>query len=133
VSSSYGHPQLRVSISGDAEQAADLTAVESLHQFTFDGAIVWLMERRRIGRRGIPFVAAGAGYLRQLHEGNTLVVSGQTYYVGGGLKYRLMSRNARLKGLGVRGDLRALARVHGVAVDGVHVSPAIAGSIFVAF
>jgi hypothetical protein len=133
-SSSYGHPQLRVSLSGDAEHAADATASEAIHQFTFDGAIVWQMERWRIGRRATPFVSAGAGYLRQLHEGGTLVATGQTYHVGGGVKYLLVSRDAKLKGLGVRADVRALVRAKGVAVDGgLHVSPAIAGSIFVRF
>lgn len=133
-SSSYGRPQLRISISGDAEHAADATVAESIHQFTFDAAIVWQMTRWRIGRRATPFVSAGAGYLRQLHEGSALVATGETYHVGGGVKYLVMSRDAKLKGIGLRGDARALVRANGVGVDGgLHVSPVVSASVFVRF
>lgn len=134
ASSSYAQPQLQTAISGDVENGAPLTASESLHQFTVDGAMVVNVPRWRIGSRATPFALAGAGYLRQLHEGNTLAVTGQTYFAGGGIKYLLMSRPHRLKGVGVRADVRALMRRKGVAFDSSpRTSPVLAASLFVRF
>lgn len=134
ASSSYRRPQLRATISGDVENAARIAVAESIQQFTFDGALVLQLARWRFGRGGLPFVSAGAGYLRELHEGSTLVATGRVCHVGGGVKYLLTSRDAKLKGVGVRGEVRALMRTRGVAFDtGVHASPAVAGSVFVRF
>jgi hypothetical protein len=83
-----------------------------------------------------PFVTAGGGYLRELHEGGTLAQTGKVVYVGGGARIPLVSRQARqrLTQLGVRADLRALVRSGGVTLDRQsHVSPAVAASLFVRF
>lgn len=134
ASSSYGRPRLRTAISGDAENGAPTTASDTLRQFTVDGAVVINATRWRIGRRATPFALAGAGYVRQLHEGDTLIVEGQTYCVGGGVKYLLMSRPRGLKGIGIRGEARALMRRKGVAFDDrFRASPVVAASIFVRF
>ncbi|MBI4487274.1 MAG: hypothetical protein HY655_14825 [Acidobacteria bacterium] len=134
ASSSYRRPQLRATISGDVENAARIAVAESIQQFTFDGALVLQLARWRFGRGGLPFVSAGAGYLRELHEGRTLAAAGRTFHVGGGVKYLIVSRDGRWKGLGVRGDVRALVRANGAALDSrAHVSPALAASGFVRF
>lgn len=134
VSGSYSRPQLRATISNDSEGAPTLTAVEPVRQFTVDGALVFQLPRWRFGRRGVPFVSAGAGYSQQLHEGDTLSASGQTYHVGAGVKFLLRSRPKGVKGFGVRGDVRALVRTKGVAFDtNAHVSPVLAASLFLRF
>lgn len=134
VSSSYGRPQLRTTISNDVEIPATITVGERVRQFTFDGAVVLQLPRWRVGRRAVPFVSAGAGYLRHLHEGDTLSAAGRTYHVGGGVKLLLTSRPKGMKGLGLRGDARALIRTKGVAFDTrAHVSPVLAASLFVRF
>ncbi len=133
-SSSYAQPRLQTAVSGDFENGAPVTASDALHQFTVDGAVVANITRWRIGSRATPFALAGAGYLRQLHEGGTLAVTGQTYFAGGGIKYLLASRPHGLKGVGVRADVRALARRKGVAFDTyLHTSPVVAASLFVRF
>jgi hypothetical protein len=133
-SSSYAQPRLQSAISGDAENGASLTASESLRQFTVNGAAVVNITRWRIGSRATPFALAGGGYLRELHEGNTLAVTGQTFFAGGGVKYLLVSRPHRLKGVGVRADVRALVRRKGVAFDtALRTSAAFAASLFVRF
>ncbi len=131
----YARPALRTSISGDTEQAAPVTASESVQQIVIGGAVVADVPRWRLGRQGVPFVSAGAGYLRQLHEGRTLVATGRTYAVGGGVRFLLRSRPAgRVKALGLRADVRAVARTKGVALDGrTHVSPVVAVSLFARF
>jgi opacity protein-like surface antigen len=134
ASSSYGRPQLRTTIANDSENAATVTAVERVRQFTVEGAALFLLPHWRRGSRTVPFVTAGAGYLRQLHEGETLSVSGRTYQVGGGVKALLRSRAKGIKGVGVRGDARAVVRTKGVAFDSrAHVSPLLAASLFVRF
>jgi hypothetical protein len=132
--SSYARPQLRTTISSDVENGATATASESVRQFTIDGAVVVNLTRWRFAKRATPFALAGAGYLRELHEGDTLAAAGQIYFAGGGIKYVLMERSHRLKALGVRADARALARRKGIAFDAnLHVSPVIAASLFVRF
>jgi hypothetical protein len=133
ASSSYGRAELRTTVTADIDNAAPAIISETVQQFMIDGAVVLYLDWWRFGR-AVPFVSAGAGYLRQLHEGNTLAVTGQVYRTGGGVNYLLRSRSRGLKGVGVRGDLRAIVRTKGVAFDGgAHTSPAAAASVFVRF
>jgi len=131
----YGRPTLTTKITGDAESAAPVSATESITQLTIQGALLAHLTAWHIGRGGVPFVSAGVGYLRQLHEARALAETGETYHVGGGVKYLFLSRQAsRLKGLGVRAEVRAVVAAHAIAIDdGAHVSPALAASIFLRF
>jgi hypothetical protein len=136
ASASYASPLLTTSIANDAENAAPTSVSESVRQFTIEGGALVNLTRWRFGSRVFPFVTAGGGYLRQLHEGGTLAQTGKVGYVGGGARIPLVSRGARerLKQLGVRADLRALVRSGGVTLDGQsHLSPALAASLFVNF
>jgi hypothetical protein len=136
VSASYASPLLTTSLSGDAEAAPATAASESITQFTIEGGALIDVIRGRPRSRVLPFVAVGGGYLRQLHEGDTLVQAGKVFYAGGGARIPLVSRGAdkRLRQLGVRIDLRALLRSSSVMLDGEsHISPALAASLFVRF
>ena len=132
---SYAKPPRRIAISGDIESAAPATATETIQQFTVGAGVVWYLPGRARPTRVAPFVMAGGGYLRQLHESGTLVETGRFYQFGGGVKYLLVSHPTRpLKGVGVRLDVRALVRSKGVAFDSGHsTSPAIGASLFVRF
>jgi len=131
----YSVPVLTTKTSGDVENAAPVSATEPITQLTIQGAIVAHLTAWHVGRGGVPFVTAGAGYLRQLHQSHTLVETGETYHLGGGVKYLFLSRAAaRFKGLGVRAEVRAIAGTKGIAIDHrVHISPALAASMFVRF
>jgi hypothetical protein len=134
ASSSYGRVQLRTTVSGDSDNGASAVLSETIQEVMVDGGVMLRLERWRFRGRAVPFVAAGAGYLRQVHEGNTLAVTGQTYRAGGGVNYLLMSRPRGVKGIGIRGDVRAIVRRKGVAFDNrAHTSPAAAVSLFVRF
>jgi hypothetical protein len=134
ASSSYARVQLRTTVSGDSDNGPSAVLSETIQQVTIDGGVMLRLQRWRFGGGAVPFVAAGAGYLRQVHEGNTLAVTGQAYRAGGGVNYLLMSRTGLLKGIGIRADLRAIVRRKGVAFDGrAHTSPAAAGSVFFRF
>ena len=61
----------------------------SSQQYLFDGGADVAAADSASGSRLAPFVAGGAGYLRQLHEDRTLAETGQIYYAGGGARYWL--------------------------------------------
>lgn len=128
---SYAAPALTARIASDVEGIPDVSVAESLNQFTIEGAVLLDLVRFR-GRRTSPFVSAGGGYARQLHETATLIEHGAIYHIGGGV-------NVPLKGsgrgaLGLRLDGRALIRTGGVAFDDrPHVGPSFGATVFVRF
>jgi hypothetical protein len=129
----YAAPQWRTRITGDYENAASVTAAETVHRFTVGGAILWYVRHPRIGPPLLtPFLTAGGGYWRELHAGAVLADTGRFYDVGGGLKVLLRSREeALVKGVGVRIDARVQARTGGIAFDGAsRLSPTLGVSLF---
>ena len=128
-------PELRASISGDAEGAPALTVVERIDQYVIDARVVIMLDEVRLGQRTIPFATAGAGYLRQLHEGHTVIDEGRIYHVGGGLKHWLLARDrGLLKAAGVRLDARLYVLTSGITFDdNPRPQGAISGSAFVTF
>jgi hypothetical protein len=128
-------PELRSSISADSEGAPAITAVERVDQYLFEGRVVIMLDELRLGRRTVPFATAGAGYLRQLHEGHTVIEEGTAYHVGGGLKHWLLARESGLlKAIGVRLDARLYVLTSGIAFeDDPRPQGAISGSAFVVF
>jgi hypothetical protein len=128
-------PELQTSISEDAEGAPPITVGEGIDQYQFEGRLIVLLNEIRLGPRTIPFAVAGAGYLRQLHEGRTLVEEGHVYHAGGGLKHWFLARESGLvRAAGVRIDARLYLRVAGIAFeDGPKPHGAVSGSAFVTF
>ena len=62
-------PKLSVTLSGDAEDAANQVAEETLSQYVVDGSALWHfgdVQRSKI----VPFAGGGAGYMRDVHEGS---------------------------------------------------------------
>jgi hypothetical protein len=127
---SYGASDLTIALNADAESAAAMTATERIAQFTIEGAAVMELTRWHVGTHGAPFISAGAGYVRALHEDRILVDEGVLWHAGGGVN--LMLRSSPGTALGLRFDARALFQ-SGVVNDGVHASPAFGASAFVRF
>lgn len=128
-------PVVSTRVTDDVEDAEDLTLEEDLDQYFVDVGVVLLLERFRIGERTVPFVSGGAGYLRQLHEGRTLVETGQVYHIGGGLRHWLRLRDTGfLRAAGLRLDARAYMLVNGFAFEsGARPHGAISGAVFLTF
>jgi hypothetical protein len=83
----YGRPRVSIALSSDAEQAPDLTADETISRYLIDGSLLFHLHRAAFaGGRGVPFLAGGGGYLRELHEGNEFVETGHEYHGGAGVK-----------------------------------------------
>ena len=86
----YARPVLSVRLSSDAESAPDVTADETLSHYVFEGSVLWhLRDLSFASGSAIPYLSGGAGYLRELHEGNQLVETGQEYHALAGLNYWL--------------------------------------------
>jgi len=130
----YGHPELRIDVSGDVESASPVTALDRLDQYVIDGGVVIALHELTAGGWQ-PFAAGGAGYLRQLHEGLTLTEEGTVFYVGGGARRAFVTRTrGLLRGLGARGDVRLNVLSGGVRVDdGARRHVSVSGSVFVVF
>jgi hypothetical protein len=125
--------QLVTEISNDVEGASGMAA-EPLREYLVEGGLRYGFRRSAAGAVQ-PFVAGGAGYLRQLHEGSTLAETGRTYYAGAGALVRLVQAPRRtIKNVGIRGDIRASITDGGAALDeAMHAAPAASINLFVVF
>jgi hypothetical protein len=79
----FSRPRLDVELSADAEDAPDITASTTITEYVFSGSLVYHFGT---AARTMPFVAAGAGHLRDVHTGNELVETGTEYHGKAGLK-----------------------------------------------
>jgi hypothetical protein len=131
---SLSHPELQSSISADVENAPGLTIVERVDQYQVDAAVLVVFDEMRVAGV-VPFASAGGGYLRQLHEGLTVIEAGRVYHVGGGLKHWFGARNRGFaRAAGIRLDARLYLLSGGISLDdGPRPHPAISGSFFVTF
>jgi hypothetical protein len=98
----FSQPVISYRLSADAEEAPDTTAQENLARYVFTGSLVVHLRRMSPGVSTVPFIAAGAGYIRDLHQGNELMETGQAFHGVVGLKYWF---NAAPRRLGVRGEV----------------------------
>lgn len=122
-------PHIGVGISRDAEAQAQELPGEQLRQFVVDGGVSWQLPFAT--RRAAPFVSAGAGYLRQLHEDRMLGETGRLYYAGGGVRYWLRGGDARSTSLGLRGDIRINLRQNGIDFENaMRMYPTMSLSVF---
>lgn len=134
AAASLGRSRLRVQIDSDAEGIPDAEAFEDVTELLVE-AVVLVRLNWRPTARSRPFVGAGAGYLRHLHEGRTLVETGSMFQAGAGLDYLLGSGGTGgLKATGLRFEAKALVRSGGVAYDDrTHAAPAFSASLFARF
>jgi hypothetical protein len=131
---SYGRPRLTTHVSGDFENAANIDITERTVQVAVQGGLVAHLLRWHMGPRGTPFVAAGGGYFRELHEGQTIVRRGGAYFAGAGFRYLLTEHARFTKVIGLKADLRAVVHTGGIALDErTHVTPAFGVSAFLGF
>jgi hypothetical protein len=125
----FGRTQLTTRITQDPE-AANVTLSEPVTLYLLEAGVAAHPGRWHRGRAA-PFVSAGVGYLRQLHDGHTLVEGGRTWYAGGGLRYPFGNSAGRgVKSAALRLELRATILTGGSALDGAtHVLPAVIAGV----
>ena len=124
----YARPTLSVRLSGDAESAPDVTADETVSHYLFEGSALWhLRDLSFASGSAIPYLSGGAGYLRELHEGNQLVETGQEYHALAGVNFWLGAGKHRF-GLRFEGGLSA--RKKGFDPDdSVRMQPIVFGGV----
>ena len=128
---SFSHPRIAVGIAGDAETAAQDLPGEELQQYIFDGGLSWQLPIHT-GRRLAPFVMAGAGYLRQLHEDRTLAETGGIYYAGGGARFWLRGGHDNSRPIGLRSEFRINLRNNGIDFeDKMRTYPTLSVFVFI--
>ena len=107
---SWNRRTVTTHVTADVEGAPATTA--SLRATTWGVGGDLLAHVRRLsfaGGRGVPFLAGGARYLRQLDEHRLLVGTGSSLDAGGGVKYFFTSRaRGVVRSLGVRADARVV-------------------------
>jgi len=112
----YSRPSLETSVSADTEGAASVTVVERIDQYVIDAGVVIRLHEMRMGRL-TPYVAGGAGYLRQLHEGLTAIEQGHVYHLGGGFTRDLLTRSRGvIRAAGLRVDARVYVLSGGISL-----------------
>jgi hypothetical protein len=119
-------PVFQIRATGDIENAADVSAEETLSHYVFDASAVWHFGDSG-HRRTVPFVYGGAGYFRELHDGATLIEDGVEYHAGGGVKWWLGSAPGRV---GIRAEAGLSIRDGGLDPEGDrHLVPVAGGSL----
>ena len=126
---SYGQLDLRTHLSSDVEGIPDTDASESIGQLTLEGSVLFDLAGLRLPRQTMPFLTAGGGYLRHLHQGRMFVETGTVFHAGGGLLMPLGSAAAADARSALRFDVKAMIRNGGaIPDDGPHVSPSLSAS-----
>ena len=124
-------------VRADFEGAPGVEARSDFTQYVIDGALVARLERLAMGGgRVVPFVEAGAGYLRQLHEGQVLVETGSVFHGGGGVLVWLRTGpGGWVDRIGLRVDARITSRSGGIDVtdDRRRVFPALTAGLALGF
>jgi hypothetical protein len=129
----YGAPHLTASVTKDVENAADAVIDETIMQLSMDGALLYEFGPDLPTRGTVPFVFGGAGFSRELHDGQTLVETGQAYFGGAGVKGFFMRGRVR-RSIGLRFDARVVMRMNGVALDDKsHIGAVFTASFFKQF
>jgi hypothetical protein len=96
----YSRPVLTYRLHGDVENAPPESAEETLSRYVVTASVVWHFRRATSAHRLVPFIAAGGGYVRDLHEGHELIETGGEFHALGGVKYWLGTGRRRF---GLRG------------------------------
>ena len=131
----WSRPELRGQVTADAEGAPPVALAEQLDQYFFDGSLLIALPELTLAGRAVPFAVAGMGYLRQLHEGHTVVEHGEEYHFGGGVRVPLVTRAAGpISAIGIRAEMRAYLLRRGVAFEsGPRPHFAASGGVFLRF
>jgi len=106
----YSRPILRARVTDDFESGADTDVDGVVVTYLAQGSLLYHFG----GGRLVPFVSGGGGYLRQIDDENSDLVTGTELHAGGGLKFWFGSGGRRL---GLRIDAGVSSRNKSVAFE----------------
>lgn len=125
--------RISTDVADDFEGAEPMTATSPLTHLRVEGGVRWAPRRWGLTSRTQLFLAGGGGYVRHLHAGRTFIVSGRSFYAGGGV-LQSMWQGSRGMRVGARLDGRLVGLSRGLSFDDrVHVTPAFGAGVFVQF
>lgn len=123
----FARPTLEVTLEDDFEDAPDVTASTTVNSYLFTGSLIYHFTTRG---NTIPFVAGGAGHIRDAAAGNEVIETGLEYHGKVGVK----SRFGRLRKWGWRAEVGISVRDGGFSFeDDVRVAPGAAFSFLYLF
>lgn len=105
----YSRPILRLRPSSDFENAEPVNIDGQVTTYVVGGSLLYHFGDGRV----VPFVSGGGGYLRQLHEGNAVLITGSEIHAGGGVKIWFGSASRA----GLRLDAQMSSRDKAVAFE----------------
>lgn len=129
----WSRSSLRTEITGDVENADDVTLTETLMRFSLEGAGVWTVRTRE---RSSIFLRGGAGWMRELAGSGALTEDGLVANAGVGMKYWWgTSTPGRQKRIGLRVEGRLSIRSGGITLGerSVRVAPIASGGLIFRF
>ena len=133
ISGGWVHSELRTRVSDDVESAPDLTLTETLTRFSVEASGLWQFRTR--GATAY-FVRGGAGWMRELTGGASLVEDGVVANGGLGLRHWWRdNQRGSLRQFGFRAEFRlnfrstSLSQVEPAA----RISPAATGMLVIGF
>jgi hypothetical protein len=119
----YTRPEMRVRFSSDFESAPSETATATITSYLFTGSLAYHFGQGRVR----PFILAGGGHIRDAHNGNEVVETGNEFHAGAGLKTWFGRSRSKF---GVRLDVTASMRDGGIGTeDGRRLVPTAAFSL----
>lgn len=126
---------MTTAITADAEGAPSTEATQRVSEYTAGARVSLLLPGRWLGRRARPFAAAGGAYLRQLHEDNVLVETGQAWTASAGVHWWLRGAGGRpVPAVGLTAEVGWQWRSGGLTfVDGGRGLPAASLRVFAGF
>jgi len=133
LSGSWMRADLESRISGDIEDAEDVTVSEALDRVTAEGSLVWTW---RTTRRTSWFVRGGAGWMREMAARGLLREDGVIVNAGAGLRYWWRERpGGALRRLGLRFEGRASIRSSGLSLgeQKSRIAPVVSGGLILGF
>ena len=123
----YSRPTLEVRLGDDFEDAADVTASTTINSYVFTGSLVYHFTTQG---KTVPFIAAGAGHIRDAAAGYEVVETGIEYHGKVGVK----SWFGRVRTWGWRAEAGISVRDGGFSVeDDVRIAPGAAFSLLYLF
>ena len=105
----YSRPILRLRPTSDFENADPVNIDGRVTTYVVGGSVLYHLGDGRV----VPFVSGGGGYLRQLHEGNAVLVTGSEIHAGGGVKIWFGAAHR----IGFRFDAQVSSRDKAVAFE----------------
>ena len=133
LSGTWTRADLESRISGDIEDAEDVTVSEALDRVTAEGSLVWTW---RTTRRTSWFVRGGAGWMREMAARGLLREDGVIVNAGAGLRYWWRERpRGALRRLGLRFEGRASIRSSGLSLgeQTSRIAPVFSGGLILGF